>query len=35
MTVAWLRGALGEESEAWGEACKALEGLWGVGSVEC
>jgi hypothetical protein len=34
MTVAWLRGALGEESEAWGEACNALEGLGEVGSVE-
>jgi hypothetical protein len=34
MTVAWLRGALGEESEAWGKACKALEGLGRVGSVE-
>jgi pimeloyl-ACP methyl ester carboxylesterase len=34
MTVAWLRSALGEGGEAWGEACKALEGLGGVGSVE-
>lgn len=33
MTVAWLKTALGESGEAWGEACKALEGLKGLGSV--
>jgi hypothetical protein len=32
MTVTWLRSALREGGEVWGEACKGLEGLggWGV-----
>jgi hypothetical protein len=34
MTMAWLKGAFGEGSEAWGDACKALKGLERVGSVE-
>jgi dienelactone hydrolase len=33
MTVAWLKSALGESGEAWGEACKALEGLRALGRV--
>jgi predicted dienelactone hydrolase len=34
MTVAWLRSTFGEGGEVWGEACKALEVLGGVGNVE-
>jgi hypothetical protein len=30
MTVAWLKSALGESGEAWGEACKVLVGLKGL-----
>jgi fermentation-respiration switch protein FrsA (DUF1100 family) len=33
MMLAWTRGALGEESEAWGEACKCFGGARGSG--EC
>ncbi|PMD30919.1 hypothetical protein L207DRAFT_519628 [Hyaloscypha variabilis F] len=33
MTVAWLRGALGD-GDAWGEACEALEGLKGLATVQ-
>ncbi|KAE9380993.1 platelet-activating factor acetylhydrolase plasma/intracellular [Stipitochalara longipes BDJ] len=33
MTVAWLRSALGD-GDAWGEACKALEGLKELATVE-